>query len=74
MTGKTFTEQQKTEKREEEPVELEKFYGFMKENGYDTLYQDDMCFAANYGLGRDLSGLRDTWSQFNFYIEVIQLS
>jgi Protein of unknown function (DUF229). len=66
MTGKTFTEQQKASRsREEEPVELDKFYGFLKKNGYETLYQDDMCFAANYGLRRDLGGLRETWYQFN---------
>ena len=57
MTGKTFPENISLVKREITPVKMDEFYKFLKKNGYDTFFQDDMCYESGFGVRRDIGAL-----------------
>ena len=52
---KNFTQLMK----EEQPVGIKEFYTYLKEHGYDTIYQDDMCYEAVWGIRMDLASADD---------------
>ena len=60
FTGKLLPENMTATKKEYANVGVEKLYGKLKDLGYDTMYQDDLCWKYWWGTRMEL-GMAENW-------------
>ena len=63
FTGTMYPESYNDTFREDLPVGMDQFYTFFKERHFRTLYQDDACYKAIWGLRMDVGGA-SSWEEF----------
>ena len=63
FTGIMYPESYNDTLREDLPVGMDQFYTFFKERHFRTLYQDDACYKAIWGLRMDVGGA-SSWEEF----------
>ena len=63
FTGKLFPKSFTGQERERTPVGVGEFMKIWKEQGYKTIYQDDLCFDEFWGMRLDL-GTPNSWEDF----------
>ena len=70
MTGQTFLSNVSSSEREKTPSEINKFYKFLQEHKYETLYQDDMCYECGYGLKREIGALGKPFVEYKKILDM----
>ena len=60
FTGKLLPKNMTTKEKEQANVGVENLYGFLKDLGYETMYQDDLCWKYWWGIRMEL-GMAANW-------------
>jgi Protein of unknown function (DUF229). len=63
MTGKIFPKNVTDEEKEISKPEFPAMLKFVKGHGYETLYQENMCWKGHWGLNSDLGSFEE-WEPF----------
>ena len=63
MTGKIFPKGITDAVKEKSPTKFPEMLKFVKGHGYETLYQENMCWEGSFGLNLEL-GLLSEWKDF----------
>ena len=63
FTGAMYPASYNDTLREDLPVGMDQFYTFFKKRQFITLYQDDACYKAIWGLRMDVGGA-SSWEEF----------
>ena len=63
FNGKIFAKTMTDKEKENGQTGFENFLRFAKKHGYETFYQEDMCWEGYYGLNSDL-GMFTEWDRF----------
>lgn len=63
FTGNLFPKHFTGEDREDSPVGVKKFFETFLRNGYETIYQDDLCYEESWGVRMEF-GSPSTFQEF----------
>lgn len=59
FNGSVFPTNYTESEKESNAIGLKEYFGFLKKNGYNTMYQDDECWEAIWGFRQDIGGASD---------------